>query len=111
MLENVFAYPTILMSSVFLVLTTSIVLIVIATLSAKAMGGRLGMGLKKIAAGSIMHAILYFLLILFQNGWGTTLNAEQLRYFFLIVSASGSIMLIAGFYQLYKLSRELKLFY
>jgi len=26
------------------------------------MGGRLGMGLKKIAAGSIMHATLYFLL-------------------------------------------------
>jgi hypothetical protein len=111
MLQEIFAYPTMLISSVFLVLATSIILIIIAILSAKAMGGRLGMGLKKIAAGSIMHATLYFLLILFQNGWGTTLDPDQLRYFFLIVSALASIILIAGFYQIYKISRELKLFY
>jgi len=111
MLENVFAYPTMLMTTVYILLSTSIVLIVIAILSAKSMGGRLGMGLKKIAAGSIMHALLFSFLVMLQNGWETTLSPVELRLFFLIATIIASIILISGFNQIYKISKELKLFY
>lgn len=111
MLENVFAYPTMLMTTVYILLSSSVVLIVIAILSAKSMGGRLGMGLKKIAAGSIMHALLFSLLVMLQNGWETTLSPVELRLFFLIATIVASVILISGFNQIYKISKELKLFY
>ena len=111
MLENTFAFPTLLMSTVYVLLSSSIVLIVIAILSAKSMGGRLGMGLKKIAAGSIMHALLFSFLVMLQNGWETTFSPVELRMFFLIASIVASIILISGFRQIYKISKELKLFY
>jgi len=99
------------MAATFFVFATSFVLIVTAVLSAKSMGGRLGMGLKKIAAGAIVHAGLFFFMLLLQYGWETILNPVQIQMLYVGVSLTGSGFLIAGFYEIYKISKELKLFY
>ena len=85
-------------------------MVVSAILSAKSMGGTLGQGLKKIAAGSIIHTSLiaaYLLLEAFNHGSG---NENLIRISFVINGVVGSILLILGFYQLYKVSKKLKLF-
>ena len=106
-----FAYPIALRIALFFVFSVSSVLVVIAILSAKSLGGRLGMGLKKIAGGAILHAALFVLTVLLDQGWTTTLNPEHLRMFFIGTSLFASLLLILGFYQIYKISKELKLFY
>lgn len=105
------AYPIALRVALFLVFALSSLLVVIAILSAKSLGGRLGMGLKKIAGGSILYAALFVLTILIDRGWGIVLNPEHFRLFFMGIALFASFLLILGFYQIYKISRELKLFY
>lgn len=111
MSESLSSYPQLLQGTIFFVFAVSAVLIVVAILSAKSMGGKLGMGLKKIAAGAIMYALLFFFILLLQNGWETSLTPSQLQVFLLSVALMGSGVLISGFYQIYKISKELKLFY
>ncbi len=106
-----FAYPIPLRIALFGVFAISMLLIVAAILSAKSMGGRLGMGLKKIAAGAIIHAALFVLTILMDQGWVIVLSPSHLRLFFIGSVVLGSILLILGFFQIYKISKELKLFY
>lgn len=108
---EVFAYPLALKGALFMVFSSSLLLIVIAILSAKSLGGRLGHGLKKIAAGAILNAAMFVLLLLLDQGWETVLNSEYLRIFFIVITVFATALLIWGFYQIYKISKELKLFY
>lgn len=111
MSESLASHPQLLPAAIFCVFAISAILIVVAILSAKSMGGKLGMGLKKIAAGAIMYALLFFFILLLQNGWETSLTPSQLQLFLLSTAIIGSSVLISGFYQIYKISKELKLFY
>ncbi len=111
MSEDLLSNPDLLPGAIFFVFAVSLVLIVVAILSAKSMGGKLGMGLKKIAAGAIMYALLFFFIFLLKSGWETSLTDSQMQIFSLSIAIVGSGFLISGFYQIYKISKELKLFY
>jgi hypothetical protein len=110
-MEDVFAYPLALRAVLFALFAVSSILIVTAILSAKALGGKLGLGLKKIAGGTILHAALFVLLVLLEQGWTTNLNPDHLRLFTLTIVMIGSGLMIWGFYEIYKIGKELKLFY
>lgn len=110
-MEYIFAYPLALRVVLFGLFAISSLLIVIAILSAKAFGGRLGKGLKKIAGGTILHAALFVLLVLLEQGWQINLNPDHLRLFFFVIVIFGSTIMIWGFYEIYKIGKELKLFY
>ena len=110
-LIDFFAYPLALRFALVVVIISSVAVTLSAILSAKSLGGRLGLGLKKIAAGSIMHAELFIMLMMFDRGWDTILTPSHLRLFVTTVAIAGSVLLIAGFIQIYKVSKELKLFY
>lgn len=108
---QIFTYPIAVRVALFLVFALSSLLIVIAILSAKSLGGRLGLGLKKIAGGAILYAALFVLSVLLDQGWSTILNPLHLQYFFMGTALFASLLLIMGFYQIYRISKELKLFY
>ena len=74
------------------------------------MGGTLGQGLKKIAIGTIIHSILIATYIFIERGaWGI-LSQNMVKYFFLVSALFASTFLIAGYVQVYKISKKLKLF-
>lgn len=108
MAENIFS--VLLKYSFLVVFITSFVVIINAIISAKALGGELGEGLKKIAAGTIFHIILILtFLALEQNNRGL-LTGEQVKLFFLFTGVSGSTFLILGYLQIYRVSKRFKLF-
>ncbi len=88
----------------------SLLLIVNAVLSAKQMGGTLGVGLKKIAAGSIADTILILTYVLLLKGNRGMLTDQQITAFFLVIGIIGSSLLISGYIQIYRISKKLKLF-
>lgn len=99
-----------LKASFLLVLIPSLIVIVNAVLSAKNLGGELGVGLKKVAAGTICYVILYLTTMAKEVFAYETMTVDQLRIFFLFVNVFGSALLILGFFQIYKVSKRLKLF-
>ena len=78
--------------------------------SAKTLGGELGMGLKKIAAGTIAHVMLFISFITVEQGNRGLLTEEQMRTYFIVANFFGSILLILGYLQIYRISKKLKLF-
>ena len=93
-----------------LVLVSGIATIVNAFLSAKTLGGELGAGLKKVAAGTISYIILFAVLVIYENrntDWST---AGQMKFSFLFINTVGSLLLNAGYWQIYRISKKLKLF-
>lgn len=96
--------------SFLLILTPSIFVLVSAVLSAKALGGELGSGLKKIAAGTICYVILYLTILAKEVLQYETMPEGQLRIFFIVVNVLGSSLLVMGFYQMYRVSKRLRLF-
>lgn len=96
--------------SFLLVLIPSGLVLISAVLSAKSLGGELGVGLKKIAAGTISYVILYLTIIAKEYFQYETMSPENLRLFFLLVNIFGSGLLIWGFYQIYRVSKKLRLF-
>jgi hypothetical protein len=92
------------------VIISSILVIINAALSAKALGGTLGQSLKKIAAGTTIHIILFATYTLLERGSQGVLDDEQIRLFFMIAGILGSVLLLTGFFQLYNIARRLKLF-
>lgn len=96
--------------SFLLILIPSLVVLVSAVLSAKSLGGELGIGLKKIAAGTICYVILYLTILAKEVLQYETMPEDQLRLFFIVVNVVGSSLLILGFVQIYRVSKRLKLF-
>ena len=92
------------------VFSSSLLVVVNAVLSAKAMGGTLGKGLKKVAAGTIFHTILIVTYFLLEDGNRGFLTDQQISAFFVVIGVSGSILLILGYLQIYKIAKRLKLF-
>jgi hypothetical protein len=92
------------------VFISSVLVIVNAVLSAKEMGGTLGQWLKKIAAGTIVDTILIFTYFLLERGSKGVLDDEQIKLFFLVVGIFGSVLLILGYVQVYRVTKKLKLF-
>lgn len=92
------------------VFSSSMLVVVNAILSAKAMGGTLGQGLKKVAAGTILHTILIVTYFLLEDGNRGFLTDQQISIFFIVVGVTGSILLILGYLQIYKIAKRLKLF-
>ncbi|MEN9327640.1 MAG: hypothetical protein RI947_448 [Candidatus Parcubacteria bacterium] len=105
-----FLFSFLLKLSFIAIFISSVVVIVNAILSAKALGGELGRGLKKIAAGTIAHIILIFTFFTLEKGSEGILTEEQVRLFFMITGIFGSILLMLGYFQMYRISKKLKLF-
>src|SRR4030042_5784318 len=93
-------YSLIFKISYLAVVLPTILVIVTALLSAKAMGGTLGIGLKKIAVGSIIHTILIMTYILLEKGNRGLLSENAVRFFFIFCGISGAIFLTAGYIQI-----------
>jgi len=105
-----FDYSLLYKAAYFMVLMPTVLIIVSAAASAKQMGGTLGEGMKKIAAGTIIHTIMIVAFILQEIGFQGVLNAAYIQLFFLVSSILGAIFLILGYLQIYRISKKLKLF-
>jgi hypothetical protein len=104
------SYSTALVISFFAVLIPTTLVIVSAVASAKAMGGTLGQGLKKLAAGTIVETTIITTYIILANGNRGLLNEDQIRVFFVASGLIGSFFLIWGYIQIYSIAKRLKLF-
>lgn len=109
-MDFVITYPYLLRGAYVAVLIPSIIVFITAVLSAKAMGGTLGLGLKKISTGSITHTILLMTYILLEHGNRGVLDENAVRWFFLSTGLLGSLFLISGYLDIYRIARKLKLF-
>lgn len=89
---------------------SSLLVIINAVRSAKELGGTLGQGIKKIAAGTISHTILIITYLLLEKGDKGLLNDDQIRLFFLFIGLFGSVLLVFGYFQIYRIARKMKLF-
>jgi len=96
--------------SFWLILLPSFFVLFSAILSAKSLGGELGVGLKKIAAGTVSYVILYVIIIAKEYFEYDTMSDDNLRLFFLFINIFASGLLIWGFYQIYRVSKRLRLF-
>lgn len=103
-------WPAGLKSLLIIIFISGLTVIVNAILSAKTLGGELGMGLKKIAAGTIIYVILFLTIIAIERSSDIFLSEEQARIYFMAINLFGSILLITGYVQIYRISRKLKLF-
>lgn len=105
-----YTYSTAIKVSYLIFIIPTAMVFVIAILSAREMGGTLGMGLKKVAGGSIIDTALVMAFLALEHGARGILSDSWIKQFFLIGSILGSLLLITGFYQIYKISKKLKLF-
>ena len=96
-------------ASYFLMAIPTVLVIIIAVLSSKEMGGTLGKGLKKIAIGTIVDSILVATYIFWERGAQGIVNEHIMRFFFLGSGIFASTFLIIGFYQIYEITKRLKL--
>lgn len=110
-MDELFVYPFLLKGSLFGAYSTALLVILYAVLSAKSIGGKLGMGLKWVAAGTISYVALFVAFIFLENRSESLLTREQIRIFFLTTSIFGSLLFVSGFVKIYKIGKELKLFY
>lgn len=97
------------LSYMFVLVPTSLI-IGSAILSAKQMGGSLGEGIKKIAAGTIIHTIMIVAYVFQEWGFQGALKSTQLQMFFFSCGLLGAVLLILGYVQIYKIAKRLKLF-
>jgi hypothetical protein len=96
--------------SFWLILIPSISVLFAAVMSAKSLGGELGSGMKKIAAGTITYVILYATILAKEYLSYETMSPENLRLFFLLINIFASGLLVWGFSQIYTVSKRLRLF-
>ncbi len=94
----------------FVVIGISLLVIRSALISAKAMGGTLGQGIKKIAAGTIAQTILIVTYFILERGSRGVLTDDQISAFFIILGTTGSMFLALGYVQIYRIAKKLKLF-
>lgn len=103
-------FSTPLKISYISVLAPSVIVMIAAALSARNLGGELGNGLKKVAAGTVIYVIMYITIIIKEVLPYETMTEMQMRAFFVFSNFIGSAFLIVGFRQMYKVSSRLKLF-
>jgi len=96
--------------SYFVMALPTLLVIMSAILSSNSMGGTLGQALKKIALGTIVDSILISTYIFLERGARGLLDQKMVSYFFLVSAIFASTFLVAGYIQLYRISRKLKLF-
>lgn len=92
------------------ILIPTLLVIITAVMSAKEMGGRLGQGLKKIAAGTIIHAVLFVLYLWLERGNRGLLKEADTQVFLTAAGLLASLLLAFGYLQIYKITKRLKLF-
>ena len=107
---NPIEYSTIYKLSYLFVLIPTLLIIFSAFASAKQMGGKLGSGLKKVAAGTVIHSIMIITFTLLELGYKGILDYRQIQLFFLVSGVSGAVLLIMGYLQIYQIAKRLKLF-
>lgn len=105
-----FDYSNLFKISYLAIVIPTVLVIISAFLSAKAMGGTLGKGLKKIAIGTIVDTILIMTYLLLEKGFRGILDDNQIKIFFLLSGLFASTFLILGYVQVYKITKKLKLF-
>ncbi len=103
-------YSLLFKISYLVLIIPTILVVVSALISAKEVGGTLGQGIKKIAAGSIIDASLLMSYILLERGYVGLLSATEVRIFFVLGALLGSSFLIVGYIQIYRITKRLKLF-
>lgn len=92
------------------VIIPTILVVVAAFVSSREIGGTLGQGIKKIAAGSVVDTILIATYIVLEGGNKGLLSDNAVQLFFLTAGMFGSLLLILGYVQIYKIAKRLKLF-
>lgn len=105
-----FVYSITFKASYLLIIVPTIIVVAAAVMSSKEIGGTLGKGLKKIAIGSIIHTILFMTYLLIERGNKGVLDESIIKIFFMTGAIFGSVLLVAGYFQIYKIARNLKLF-
>lgn len=105
-----FDYSTLYKLSYLFVLVPTLLIIFSAFASAKQMGGKLGTGLKKVAAGTVIHSIMIVTFTLLELGYRGVLEDKQVQIFFLVSGILGAVLLILGYLQIYQIAKRLKLF-
>jgi len=103
-------WPGGLKTFLVVIFISGLTVIINAVLSAKNLGGELGKGLKKIVAGTIVYVILFLTILFMEKSTDIFLTEEQARIYFMGINLFGSILLISGYVQIYRVSRKLKLF-
>ncbi|MFC1790203.1 hypothetical protein ACFLZP_01815 [Patescibacteria group bacterium] len=105
-------YPYVFKISYLVFIIPTLLVIITAFMSAREMGGTLGKGLKKIAAGSVIEtSLIMSYLLLEQTDLAMSTATENLVHLsFIINGLAGTIFLISGFIQVYKITKELRLF-
>ena len=103
-------YSTAFKASYLAFAIPTVMVVISAVLSAKQIGGTLGQGLKKIAAGSIVHTSLITAYLLLEAYSQEPLDESLIKGSFVVNGVVGSLLLILGFLQLYRVSKKLKLF-
>ena len=102
--------PNFLRLTIGVIFICNILVVVNALLSAASLGGELGKGIKKIAAGSIFHVIFFITFLSVEHGNTGLFTEEEIRVYFILANLLGSLLLLAGYYQIYRVSKKLKLF-
>ncbi|HUW22281.1 MAG TPA: hypothetical protein VMW41_06485 [Candidatus Bathyarchaeia archaeon] len=103
-------YPEAFKVSYLIFIIPTVIVTVTAVLSAKEMGGSLGRGLKKIAAGTIINTSLVTALLVLEQFYPNFYDESLIKYAFAANGLIGSIFLILGFVQVYKITKRFKLF-
>lgn len=93
-----------------IVLLPTLLIIISAVISAKQMGGSLGDGLKKIAAGTVIHTVMIVAFIFQELGFRGMLESTHIQIFFFVAGLLGATLLITGYVQIYRIAKRLKLF-
>lgn len=107
---NFESYSLFFKTSYLTTLIPTVLVILSAMLSAREMGGTLGRGIKKIAAGTIVDTIVVSTYVLLERGDRGILNDEQVRTFFFLSGLFASVLLVSGYLQVYRIAKKLKLF-
>lgn len=110
LISGVSSFSLLYKTSYLFVLIPTLLIIVSAIISAKQIGGSLGDGIKKIAAGTVIHTVMIVAFVFQEIGFQGMLQSTQIQFFFLVCGLLGAILLISGYIQIYRIAKKLKLF-
>ncbi|MDQ5951302.1 MAG: hypothetical protein QG639_579 [Patescibacteria group bacterium] len=107
---DVHSFSLLYKTSYLFVLVPTLLIIISAIISAKQIGGSLGDGIKKIAAGTVIHTVMILAFVFQELGFKGVLQSSQIQLFFLTSGLLGALLLIWGYAQVYRVAKKLKLF-
>lgn len=107
---DVHSFSLLYKTSYLFVLVPTLLIIISAIISAKQIGGSLGDGIKKIAAGTVIHTVMIVAFVFQELGFKGMLQTSQIQVFFFFSGLFGAVLLITGYVQIYRISKKLKLF-